>query len=333
MSGVETVHKGGEPKGITEAAAAIDKLFQGKPELMGDPPKEPQTPKAETEEPDSVDEQAGSEDEVEDASEVEDDAEPSDEAAQSFTIDVDGTKQEVTLDELRRGYLREADYTRKTQNVAEQRKALEEAVSAAEGRRKAYSENLEVLEVALSKFGASDEDLSKALNEGRTEDYLRLRHQHDQRRAALDAIRQDKQRLADEETKRLTAETKKFVDEQQQLLVTALPSWRDPEVAKREYGEIDEYAKSRGITQQELGSVIDHRLMLILRDASKYHKLQKARPSVTKKAEKAPPAASPGARKTKGQRDSEKAAASRKRLRETGHVDDAVQAILDRGIV
>lgn len=41
-----------------------------------------------------------------------------------FTVTIDGAEVEVTLDELRNGYLRQSDYTRKTQGVAAERQRL-----------------------------------------------------------------------------------------------------------------------------------------------------------------------------------------------------------------
>lgn len=41
-----------------------------------------------------------------------------------FTVTIDGAEVEVTLDELRNGYLRQSDYTRKTQSVAAERQRL-----------------------------------------------------------------------------------------------------------------------------------------------------------------------------------------------------------------
>lgn len=52
-----------------------------------------------------------------------DEDEAEDEAPTTFTVKVDGVEMEVTLDELRSGYMRHADYTRKTQAVADEAKA------------------------------------------------------------------------------------------------------------------------------------------------------------------------------------------------------------------
>ena len=42
----------------------------------------------------------------------------------SYTVKIDGAEQQVTLDELQNGYQRQADYTRKTQELASERERL-----------------------------------------------------------------------------------------------------------------------------------------------------------------------------------------------------------------
>lgn len=46
---------------------------------------------------------------------------------EAYTVKVDGEEREVTLDELRDGYQRQSDYTRKTQDLATERKRLQQA--------------------------------------------------------------------------------------------------------------------------------------------------------------------------------------------------------------
>ena len=45
---------------------------------------------------------------------------------QTFTVKVDGVDRQVTLEELQRGYMMQADYTKKTQALADERRALEQ---------------------------------------------------------------------------------------------------------------------------------------------------------------------------------------------------------------
>lgn len=48
-------------------------------------------------------------------------------AGESYTVKVDGEESQVTLEELQDGYQRQADYTRKTQELADERKRLQQA--------------------------------------------------------------------------------------------------------------------------------------------------------------------------------------------------------------
>ena len=61
----------------------------------------------------------------------------------TYTIKVDGKDVEVTLDELQAGYSRQADYTRKSQVLAEQRKKSEEELAATQQERQRYISQLE----------------------------------------------------------------------------------------------------------------------------------------------------------------------------------------------
>lgn len=44
-----------------------------------------------------------------------------------YTVKIDGEEQQVTLEELQNGYQRQADYTRKTQEIAAERERLQQA--------------------------------------------------------------------------------------------------------------------------------------------------------------------------------------------------------------
>lgn len=71
------------------------------------------------------DDDEGSEEEQPEESEEQQEEQPSAPEPQKFTVKVDGVEQEVTLDELMQGYMKGADYTRKTQALAEERRQLQ----------------------------------------------------------------------------------------------------------------------------------------------------------------------------------------------------------------
>ena len=81
-----------------------------------------------------------------------------------YTVKIDGDEHEVTLDELRNGYQRHADYTRKSQTLAEQRKAYESNLEAVQNERGQYADALKTLSAqksaALERFNQLNKDVS-----------------------------------------------------------------------------------------------------------------------------------------------------------------------------
>jgi hypothetical protein len=78
-----------------------------------------------------------------------------------YTIKVDGEELEVGIDELKNGYQRQADYTRKSQALAEQRKETEAIQSERmqlEQERQMYANGLQMLQeqqsAKLKAFGS-----------------------------------------------------------------------------------------------------------------------------------------------------------------------------------
>ena len=49
----------------------------------------------------------------------------------TYVVKIDGEEQQVSLNELQDGYQRQADYTRKTQELAEERQSLSQAEAIA----------------------------------------------------------------------------------------------------------------------------------------------------------------------------------------------------------
>jgi hypothetical protein len=95
---------------------------------------------------------------VEDDEASEDDEQPDTKAEEEFEIDLGrGEKVKVKRDELIKGYLRQSDYTRKTQEVAEGRKRLESEATEVLRERTQYSVLLGALEQQLKLAEKADE--------------------------------------------------------------------------------------------------------------------------------------------------------------------------------
>ncbi len=239
----------------------------------------------------------------------------------------DGTEEEVTEDEAYAGYLRQQDYTRKTQMAAEERKLAQAARADAQNARAAHLAALEEQRQAMDAMVPQEPnwaDLAARLTpeQYRTaQDNWRL---FDNRRKEIDA---DKKRVAtemDKEAARDLAERQAF--EEQQLL-SVLPSWRDPAKQKAERSKLVNWLRNKGFSDEQISTVGDHRLVVSLRNAMLWEELQGgSRPKAVGKNPKAPRIAGPGSPITPAK---PKADQSRQRakdkLAETGRVGDAAK--------
>ncbi len=108
--------------------------------------------------PEQLEETEQEEVEAEDSEEYEESEEPEEEIEEveespRYRVKAAGEEKEVTIDELIKNYQLGADYTKKTTEVAEQRRALETekaAIAEAKQLREQYAQRLQVLENFLN---------------------------------------------------------------------------------------------------------------------------------------------------------------------------------------
>ena len=106
--------------------------------------------------------------------------------------------------------------------------------------------------------------------------------------------------------------------------MAALPSWKDSKVAKAEKALVVESAKNAGFSDEDLNSVYDHRLVLLLRKAGLYDQMMSKRQGI-KPVTNGPRPAKPGAAGRVS--TTSESARAQQRLAKTGRVDDAADAI------
>ena len=245
----------------------------------------------------------------------------------TYTIKVDGKDVEVTLDELQAGYSRQADYTRKSQVLAEQRKKADEELAATQQERQHYLSQLEQFntqaDAKIKEFSSTD--WTKLKEEDPTE-YMLKRDQYREL--------QDNKRMVEEEQKNLQLKSQqeheaKWQEElgrQQEIMAQRLPEWVDPDKGPKLKQNIKSFAVKKGFTEQEVNSLIDARSVDVLHKAMLYENLLAAKIS-NKKTKVVPKVQKPGSPPTKGEISSDKLKAQRARLKRSGHVNDASKLI------
>lgn len=316
---------------IEHAASRIEGILSGRTaEPAASEKREEEEAPASTASTESNEQSNTTATEEQDAGESEAPKEQTEAEQPRFSVKIDGKEQEVTLEELRAGYQRQADYTRKTMATAEERKAAEAEKAQIAQERQYYAQTVQqYVEALQANQGPSDAELQRLSTEDPAGyvQALEQRRQHEARfqRAQSDLqIAQAKQR--DDQARARQEHTAKAAEK----LVELVPEWRDEGKAKAGKAEVAEYLVSQGYTPDLVSTVNDPIAVAIARKAALYDKLMAQKSVVEKKVTEAPKITSPGAA-TNAKRDmSERETAYSNSLRKTGSVDDAARLIAIR---
>lgn len=242
---------------------------------------------------DEEDDESASDEEDEESDDVEDesvDEADEDESAEDdgtsddlHTIVVDGEEREVTTDELRKGYQRQAAFTKKTQQLADQRRETEAFQTQLNETRTRYISELSVAEQFVLKLAGdppSEELLDKNPNE-----YTRQKARHDKALRDAQTLRTKQNELLQDAFKESQARRGARQKDEIEKLLTAVPEWKDTAVANKEIPALVAFgAEQYGLTAEEISDIDDHRFYLLLRDAQKGRKAKVGAEEIRKQA-------------------------------------------------
>jgi len=265
-------------------------------------------------------EEGSDEDSEEEVEETEED-EP-----QLYTVKAAGEDKEVTIEELVSNYQLGADYTKKTQELSENRKAVEsqaKAINEATQVRDLYAQRLQAVEALLVNGGNdSPEELADLKENDRVEYAIRIAD-ITEKREQLNALRAEQGRIAQQQQADQAKSLQLQTSQEMVKLAELLPEFSDPAKGEQVRNEIRNYAKSIGFADNEVSNVRDAREVLVLYKAAMYDKLQKSKPGVKKRVAEAPKMVKSGTRVTQQNNDIIKKQKSK--LKGSGHVRDAAK--------
>jgi len=247
------------------------------------------------------------------------------EESPKYRVKANGEELEVSLDELLNGYSRTADYQKKTQSLAEQRKAVEaERSKIAETAkvRDTYAQRLQVIEQMLQQQSGT-EDLTQ-LRENDPVGYALAVADRSEREKQVYAIRAERQRVQQEQAQQQSQVLQSHVQQEQQKLVDLIPEFKDEAKAEVIRRDIRVYAKSIGFSDQELSQVYDSRAVTALYKSMMYDKLVAGKSGTLKKVQSAPKTLRPGTSNPKSS-DQEAQKKDFERLRQSGNKKDAAK--------
>ena len=257
-------------------------------------------------------------------SEIKNEETKEDEQPQTFTVKVDGKEVTVTLDELQQGYSRTQDYTRKTQQIAEVRKQVEQEAQAIRAERAQYAQLLGALEQQVQQAAQPQIDWDKLYQEDPIE-WVRQKELVRENQAKYEAIQSEQQRLAEISRQEQAQSMQAFLAQEQEKLMEILPEWKDPAKAKAEKALLIEFGQKSGFQPDELKNIFDHRVVNVLRKAALYEQMMSKRGNIKPVVNNGPRPAKPGAAGRVS--TTSESTRAKQRLAKTGRVQDAVSAI------
>ncbi len=324
-------------KSMQGAAKAVEGLLdQGKintkiteepqKEAVKDQPKKTEVKtednsKVETKEETRTDAQPEKEAEVQEEASEKENAEAKQETDLHQVI-VNGEKIDVDLDELKAGYQKDADYRRKTEELAIDKRQL---ASDRDRLTKDYSTKLEDLNNLTMTLNAevnselSSKELDKLFDEDPTE-AAKLERQ----------IRRRKETIVQAQRKLRSHQENQFqeiVREEQKKVALKHPDFGDPIKGSSLKTNMRNYLIGRGFNDQEVNQVYDSRMFDVIMDAMTHQNNEKLKPTLVSKKVKPSKVIKSGIKESKEDKISQNRLEKIKRLQRSGNPRDAAELL------
>ena len=328
---------------VQKATRTIVGLLDPKQETKKEQPTEQQQTEEQQNSPEPTQEESSTEDQPEEQEnmEAESQEEATEEVSQdeeqidtqekqdstaepTYKVKVAGQEYDVTLDELRNGYSRDADYRQKTESLAFEKKQF---MSESEKQRQDYSAKLneanQMLSVAQQQLNSeiNSADLEKLYEEDPTE-AARIEHR----------LRKKQEKINSALAKNQSEQKKQFdsyLKDQQSKLVSKMPEFSDPNKASQLKSSMKSTLNAYGFNDTEVAQVYDHRIVMLVNDAMKFRNLQKAKPNIAKKITKPGKVFTSGVKQTKADVTLKARKEKLSRLKKSGSHKDAASIFLD----
>lgn len=207
-----------------------------------------------------------------------------------YKVKVNGQEMDLPVSELIKGFQLQSDYTRKTQQVAEERKAVEGEKERLTREREEFVEQAQTDMAMLRKQIETDAKTDwQGLLESDPIGYMKAKEAAESRRDQYYQLRQTQERVVEslkqEHQERQTA----YVAEQADVLRKELPDYFGDE-AKSEATtkQLREFMTGIGFDDAEIANVSSARDVKLLIKAMRYDQLERAKIEEQKKVQQAP---------------------------------------------
>jgi hypothetical protein len=318
--------------GLSEAASQFEALLSGPPEKQTPEPEAAEASPADEEaealealasedETPASDEEAGAEDEEAPAND-EDADEASDPMDQLVTVKIDGKEEQIPLKEAINGYQRQADYSRKTAAVAEERKQVHAMAQQIQTERAQYAQLLTALQQQMAESVQQEPNWERLYAEDPLE-YVRQKDLHRERQERLQAATVEQQRVMALMQEQQSQELRQVVQQGRERLTEMIPAWKDQSKWDNDRVRLRQYGQQLGYSEEELSQVYDPRAVVAVYKAMRYDEIMAKRPAPNPQTGPKPMRA--GSPQTAPARRTGEITRQKQRLAKTGNVKDAAK--------
>ena len=236
---------------------------------------------------------------------------------------VNGEKIDVDLEELKAGYQKDADYRRKTEELAIQKRELKSEEDRLKTQYSTKMDDLNSLVVTLNAEINSDQN-SKELDKLWEEDPTEA--------AKIDRrIQKRKQTIADAQKKLREHQQNQFQEilrEEQRKLHLKHPEIADPIKGVTVKSNILSYLSSKGFSNEDVSRIYDSRYFDVIMDGMNFQKAKSVKPNLVSKKVKPSKFVKSGVKATKEDIDNKSRLEKFKTLKKSGNARDASDLLL-----
>ena len=301
--------------------SAISSLLQ--PEEVEEVVEEDTEEAAELE--DSEEEPEGEDAEEEEVEEEDD--EDADEAEEStpelYTVKVDGKEEQVSLDDLKRGYSGQQYVQKGMQEAANLRKQAEQVYQAL------MNERAMVAQAIQGGIPQPPAEPSKEMFESDPIGFMEAKLKYDDQLKEYNEQMGQFQQIAEQQSQAQQAAQRAYLEREMETLKQVVPEFADPQKASQVRDRLVTMGQEiYGYEPNEISAVMDHRAIRVLNDAIKYQELMSGKKQAEKKAKPKPKrTVRAGAKKTASNANAERQ--TRQKLKKSGNINDALSLILN----
>ena len=237
---------------------------------------------------------------------------------------INGEKIDVDLEELKAGYQKDADYRRKTEEIAIEKRELKAEEDRLKNQYSTKMEDLNSLVVTLNAEINNDMN-SKELDALWEEDPTEAARVDRRIQKRKQSIQQAQQKLREHQQ----SQFQELLKEEQKKLHMKHPEIADPIKGATVKSNIMNYLSSKGFSNEDVARIYDSRYFDVIMDGMNFNKSKSVKPNlVSKKVKPTTKFVKSGIKSTKEELNSKSRLNQIKTLKKSGSPKDATDLLL-----